>query len=76
MNTGAFPADVTGSYRRGKPIVKMTKIAIVILAIALALYILIPGLSWGEDGTALHGARRSFRCLPGVAPSPAMCKVC
>ena len=29
---------------------KMTKLAILILAIALALYILVPGLSWGEVG--------------------------
>jgi hypothetical protein len=32
---------------------KITKIAMLILAIAAALYILIPSLSWAEDGTAL-----------------------
>ena len=38
---------------------KITKIAMIILAIALALYILIPSLSWAEDGTAVHGGRSS-----------------
>jgi len=32
---------------------KTTKIAMLILAIAVALYILIPSLSWAEDGTAV-----------------------
>ena len=32
---------------------RITKIAILILAIALALYILIPSLSWAEDGVAV-----------------------
>ncbi len=36
---------------------KMTKIAMLILAIALALYILIPSLSWAEDGCAKRNAR-------------------
>jgi len=31
---------------------KTTKIAILILAIAVLLYILIPSLSWAENGTA------------------------
>ena len=39
------------------------KIAILILVIAFALYILIPGLSWAEDGRAVHGARRSSHFL-------------
>ena len=33
---------------------RITKIAILILAIALALYILIPSLSWAEDVWLLH----------------------
>ncbi len=33
---------------------KITNVAMLILAIALALYILIPSLSWAEDGTALY----------------------
>jgi len=39
---------------------KIKKIAMVILAIALALYILIPGLSWAEDGTVLSKAKCSL----------------
>jgi len=41
-----------------------TKIVILILAIAVLLYILIPGLSWSEDGTVLHRAAHSVstRC--------------
>jgi hypothetical protein len=49
---------------RGKVIMKIKKIAMVVLAIALALYILIPGISWAEDGAALHRVRCSSRCLP------------
>jgi len=43
---------------------KITKIAVLILAIAAALYILIPGLSWAEDGTALYKVKCSapVRC--------------
>jgi len=51
---------------------KITKIAMLILAIALALYILLPSLSWAEDGAArckakcsvcygLDGARKPAR---------------
>ncbi len=39
---------------------KTTKIAMLILAIAVALYILIPSLSWAEDGTALSKAKCSM----------------
>ena len=38
---------------------KMKKITMLILAIALALYFLIPGLSWAEDGDALCKANYS-----------------
>jgi len=38
---------------------KITKIAMLILAIAAALYILIPSLSWAEDGTAPSKAQYS-----------------
>jgi len=43
---------------------KMTKIAVLILVIAAALYILIPSLSWAEDGTALYKVKCSapIRC--------------
>lgn len=38
---------------------KIAKVAMLILAIALALYILIPNLSWAEDGVALYKAQCS-----------------
>ncbi len=33
---------------------KMTKLALLILTIAVALFILIPSLSWAEDGAGLY----------------------
>jgi len=43
---------------------KITKLAMLILAIAAALYILIPSLSWAEDGTAAYQANHSvFRSV-------------
>jgi len=38
---------------------KIMKIALLILAIAAALYVLIPSLSWGEDGAAVYKANYS-----------------
>jgi hypothetical protein len=43
---------------------KITRIALLILAIAAALYILLPGLSWAEDGGAPYKAKHSaFRSM-------------
>ena len=36
---------------------KITKIAMLILTVAVALFILIPRLSWAEDGAALFKAK-------------------
>jgi len=36
---------------------KMTKIAALILTIAVALFVLIPSLSWAEDGAAVYKAK-------------------
>ena len=33
---------------------KMTKLAILVVTIAVALFILVPSLSWAEDGAALY----------------------
>jgi len=38
---------------------KTTKIAVLVLTIAVVLFILIPGLSWAEDGAALYKAKCS-----------------
>jgi len=35
---------------------KTTKIAVLILTIAVALFVLIPSLSWADDGAALYKA--------------------
>jgi len=44
---------------------KITKIAMLILGIAIALYILIPSLSWAEDGAGAYQANHSvFRSVP------------
>jgi len=45
---------------------KITKIAMLILAIAAALYILIPGLSWAEDGTVPSQAKCSAPCATRI----------
>jgi mono/diheme cytochrome c family protein len=42
---------------RGNAIMKTTKIAVLVLTIAVALFILIPSLSWAEDGAALYKAK-------------------
>ncbi|HXZ34301.1 MAG TPA: cytochrome c [Terriglobales bacterium] len=36
---------------------KMTRIAVLIVTIAVALFILIPSLSWAEDGAAIYKAK-------------------
>ncbi|HTR25241.1 MAG TPA: hypothetical protein VMI10_14770 [Terriglobales bacterium] len=43
---------------------KTAEIAILILAIALVLHILIPSLSWADDGAALRGAGCSSQYVP------------
>jgi len=51
---------------------KMTKIMLLILAIAAALYILIPGLSWAEEGVLLHRAKYgTWHDLDGAGKSAA-----
>src|SRR5579862_4728988 len=37
-----------------KAIMKMTKLAMLVLTIAVALFILIPNLSWAQDGAGLY----------------------
>jgi mono/diheme cytochrome c family protein len=50
---------------------KTTKIAILILTIAFALFILIPSLSWAEDGAALYKAKCAACHGPDGAGKPA-----
>ncbi len=51
---------------------KMTKIAALVLTIAVALFILIPSLSWAEDGAALYKAKCAMCHGPDAAGKPAM----
>ena len=49
-----------------------TKIAMLVLTIAVALFILIPNLSWAEDGAALYKAKCSACHGPDGAGKPAV----
>ena len=50
---------------------KITKIAMLVLTVAVALFILIPSLSWAEDGAALYKAKRAMCHGPDGAGKPA-----
>jgi len=50
---------------------KTTKIAMLILTVAVALFILIPSLSWAEDGAALYKAKCAACHGPDGAGKPA-----
>ena len=53
------------SGNRRRPVMNTTKLVLLVLAIAIALYILFPNLSWVEDAAALSGVRSAAHC-----PSP------
>jgi hypothetical protein len=48
---------------------KMTRIAMLILAIALVLYILIPSLSWAGNGTPMARIGNEFQATEAHAES-------
>ncbi len=50
---------------------KTTKIAMLVLVVAVALFILIPSLSWAEDGAALYKAKCAMCHGPDGAGKPA-----
>jgi len=50
---------------------KTTKIAMLVLTVAVALFILIPSLSWAEDGAALYKAKCAACHGPDGAGKPA-----
>jgi mono/diheme cytochrome c family protein len=55
-----------------KAIMKLTKLAMLVLTIAVALFILIPSLSWAaEDGAALYKAKCTACHGPDGAGKPA-----
>ncbi|MBI1740536.1 MAG: cytochrome c [Candidatus Koribacter versatilis] len=51
---------------------KTTKIAMLVLTIAVALFILIPSLAWAEDGAALYKAKCAMCHGPDGAGKPAV----
>jgi len=51
---------------------KTTKIAALVLTIAVALFILIPSLSWAEDGAALYKGKCAACHGADAAGKPAM----
>jgi mono/diheme cytochrome c family protein len=50
---------------------KTMKIAVLVLTIAVALFILIPSLSWAEDGAAIYKAKCAVCHGPDGAGKPA-----
>jgi cytochrome c553 len=59
--------------RRRTEIMKTTKLVMLVMTIAVALFILIPNLSWAaEDGAALYKAKCAMCHGPDAAGKPAM----
>ncbi len=50
---------------------KTTKLMMLVMTIAVALFILIPNLSWAEDGAALYKAKCAMCHGPDAAGKPA-----
>jgi cytochrome c len=50
------PQLITIRWER-KAIMKMMKIAVLVLTIAVALFVLLPSLSWAQDGAAIYKAK-------------------
>ena len=51
---------------------KTTKLVMLVMTIAVALFILIPNLSWAADGAALYKAKCAMCHGPDAAGKPAM----
>src|SRR5208283_2133227 len=58
--------------RRRNDIMKTTKLVMLVMVIAVALFILIPNLSWAEDGAAIYKAKCAMCHGPDAAGKPAM----
>ena len=50
---------------------KTTKLMVLVMTIAVALFILIPNMSWAEDGAALYKAKCAMCHGPDGAGKPA-----
>lgn len=59
------------STRRTNEIMKTTKLMMLVMTIAVTLFILIPNLSWAEDGAALYKAKCAMCHGPEAAGKPA-----
>src|SRR5271165_3876220 len=60
--------------RRKIEIMKTTKLVVLVMTIAVALFILIPSLSWAEDGAALYKAKCAM-CHGADAAGKAAAKI-
>ena len=58
--------------RRKIETMKTTKLVMLVMTIAVALFILIPNLSWAEDGAAVYKAKCAMCHGPDAAGKPAM----
>ncbi len=58
--------------RRKNEIMKTTKLVILVMTIAVALFILIPNLSWADDGATLYKAKCAACHGADAAGKPAM----
>jgi len=64
-------AQAVQIHTERKAIMKATKIAALVLTIAVALFVLIPSLSWAEDGAAIYKAKCAVCHGPDAAGKPA-----
>ena len=60
------------NYFREDAIMKTIKIAMLVVTIAVALFILLPNLAWAEDGAALYKAKCAACHGPDGAGKPAL----
>jgi cytochrome c5 len=62
----------TSLSRRRDEIMKTTKLVMLVMTIAVALFILIPNLSWADDGATIYKAKCAMCHGPDAAGKPAM----
>ena len=63
--------ELQNPSRRNNEIMKTRKLMLLVMTIAVALFILIPNLSWAEDGAALYKAKCAMCHGPDAAGKPA-----
>ena len=70
--TARFYRVVHNLTRRRNEIMKTTKLVVLVMTIAVALFILIPSLSWAEDGAAIFKGKCAMCHGADGAGKPAM----